>query len=76
MRPHGDTSLSNVFIALEGSNDLVNLVNRPDSCPCSDYCASRDLVKLLGAAIAGALSPITLESLAKWQAPKSDERQC
>ena len=76
MRPHGDTSLPNLITALEGSNDLVSFVNRPDSCPCSNYCASRDLSRLLSAAIVGAVSPITLESIAKWQAPKLDGSQC
>ena len=60
-------SLPEVFIALEGSEALAYCVNCPDSCPHSNYCASRDLLRLLGGAMFGALSSITLKTLAEWQ---------
>jgi Rrf2 family protein len=72
VRHPGDISLSEVFIALEGVDALVHCINCPDGCPHSNYCTSRDLWRLLGKAMVAALSPITLESMAKWQAPKLD----
>lgn len=65
-----DISLPEVFIALEGSEDLAYCVNCPGSCPHSDYCASRDLLKLLGGAMFGALSSITLKTMVEWQVLK------
>ena len=72
----GDISLSEIFIATEGSDALVYCVSCPDSCPHSNYCTSRDLMKLLGEAVVGTLSPITLESMAKGQALKLDRSLC
>ena len=65
-----DISLPEVFAALEGSENLAYCGTCPDSCPHSDYCASRDLFKLLGGAMFGALSSMTLKTMAEWQALK------
>jgi len=62
-----DISLPEVFIALEGSENLAYCGTCPDSCPHSNYCASRDLFKLLGGAMFGALSSLTLKTMAEWQ---------
>ena len=74
MSPPGDTSLSDVFIVLDGSNDLVSW-NHPDNRPHSNYCVSRDPLKLVRAAMVDTLLSITFESMARWQAPKSDWSQ-
>jgi Rrf2 family cysteine metabolism transcriptional repressor len=65
-----DISLPEVFTALEGSENLAYCGTCPDSCPHSNYCASRDLFKLLGGAMFGALSSITLKTMAEWQVLK------
>jgi Rrf2 family protein len=62
-----DISLPEVFTALEGSENLAYCGTCPDSCPHSNYCASRDLFKLLCGAMFGALASITLKTMADWQ---------
>jgi Rrf2 family cysteine metabolism transcriptional repressor len=69
-RHPADISLPEVFIALEGSETLAYCGTCPDSCPHSNYCASRDLFKLLCGAMVGALSSITLKTMAEWQVLK------
>jgi len=65
-----DISLPEVFIALEGSETLAYCGTCPDSCPYRDYCAGRDLFRLLGEAMFGALSSITVKTMAEWQVLK------
>jgi len=65
-----DISLPEVFAALEGAETLAYCGTCPDSCPHSNYCASRDLFRLLGGAMFGALSSITLKTMAEWQVLK------
>ena len=65
-----DIGLPEVFTALEGSENLAYCGTCPDSCPRSNYCASRDLFGLLGGAMFGALSSITLKTVAEWQVLK------
>jgi Rrf2 family protein len=65
-----DISLPEVFTALEGSENLAYCGTCPDNCLHRDYCASRDLFKLLGGAMFGALSSITLRTMAEWQVLK------
>ncbi len=65
-----DISLPEVFAALEGSENLVYCGTCPDSCPYRDYCAGHDLFKLLCGAMFGALSSITLKTMAEWQVLK------
>jgi len=65
-----DISLPEVFTALGGAETLADCGTCPDSCPHSNYCASRDLFRLLGGAMFGALSSITLKTMAEWQVLK------
>lgn len=69
-RHPADISLPDVFTALEGAENLAYCGTCPDSCPHSDYCASRDLFKLLCGAMFGALSSMTLKTMAEWQVLK------
>ena len=66
-RHPAEISLTEVFLALEGSETLVYCANCPDNCSYSHYCSSRDLLNLLGEAMANALSHITLMSLTERQ---------
>ena len=69
-----DIRLPEVFTALEGAETLAYCGTCPDSCPHSNYCASRDLFRLLGGAMFGALSSITLKTMAEWQLLKLKRR--
>ena len=66
-RNPADIGLAEVFTTLEGSENLAYCGTCPDSCPHRDYCAGRDLFRLVCGAIFGALSPITLKTVAEWQ---------
>ena len=68
-RHPADISLLEIFTALEGPESLVYCVDC-SNCPESNYCTSRDVLKLLGETIANALMPLTLESIVKWQTLK------
>lgn len=72
-RHPADISLSEVFIALEGSEPLVCCTNCPRDCPYSEYCTSRDLLEFLDEAMVTALSSVTLDSMAKRQALKLEK---
>jgi Rrf2 family protein len=72
-RHPADISLSEVFIALEGSDALHCCINCPGDCPYSAYCTSRELLEFLGEAMVTALSSVTLESMARRQALKLEK---
>ena len=66
-RQPADIGLLEALAALEGTEASVYCANCPGSCPYHSCCASRALLDFLDETVVNALSPITLESMAKWQ---------
>lgn len=55
--------LSEVFVALEGSMDIVDCIKYPESCNKADDCITRDIWESISEKIKEFLSSITLEDL-------------
>ena len=71
-RHPADISLSEVFTVLEGSEALIYGADSPSRCPRSNHCATHDLLEFLNETMLSALSPLTLESMAKRQSLKQE----
>jgi Rrf2 family protein len=70
-RPAAKITASEVVTALEGRCRLVDCVDKPQVCPRSATCATRDIWTLLGGKMDEFLSGFTLDRLAKMQEEKS-----
>lgn len=70
-RPPEQITAGAVITALEGPCRLVDCVDKPNVCPRSATCASRDVWTLLGGKMDEFLSGFTLDHLARMQEEKS-----
>jgi len=70
-RPPAQITARAIITALEGPCRLVDCVDKPDVCPRSATCASRDVWTLLGGKMDEFLSGLTLDQLARMQEEKS-----
>ena len=74
-RPPQEIRLSDVIQLLEGSIAPVECVNNPETCPRSDFCATRDLWSELKKAVDGVLESTTLQDLVERQKRKEKPRE-
>ena len=70
-KPPGQITASEIVTALEGPCRLVDCVDKPNTCPRSAVCATRDIWTLLGGKMDEFLSGYTLDKLARMQDEKS-----
>ena len=69
-KPPQEIKLSEVIQLLEGSTAPVECVNNPETCPRSDFCATRDIWGELKKVMNGVLESITLQDLVERQRGK------
>ena len=70
-KPPREITAGAVITSLEGPCRLVDCVDKPNVCPRSATCASRDVWTLLGGKMDEFLSGFTLDQLARMQDEKS-----
>ena len=68
-----EITASTVVKALEGPCTVVDCVAKPDVCPRSATCATRDIWGLVGGKIDEVLSGFTIERLIAMQEEKSEK---
>jgi len=69
-----DIKLSDIILILEGPVAPVECVTRPETCPRSEDCVTRDVWNDVKKAINGVLESVTLQDLVeKYQQGKSAE---
>lgn len=62
-REPSDITLKEVVKAVEGNHVLAECIIRPDICPRSDLCITRDVWEDMSAKMMGVLEEITLKDL-------------
>ncbi len=62
-RPAREVKLGDIVRMLEGSNLVLECVNRPEVCHRSQLCIMREIWQMVDRAIASVLDSITLEDL-------------
>jgi Rrf2 family transcriptional regulator, cysteine metabolism repressor len=74
-RPPTEITASDIVTALEGPCTVVDCVTKPQACPRSPTCATRDIWTVLGNRIDEFLSGFTLEKLVSMQEAKSGKEE-
>jgi len=75
VRPPQKIRLSEVIQLLEGQIAPVECINNPESCPRSDFCATRDVWSELKKAMDGVLESTTLQDLVERQKSKEQPQE-